>query len=179
MSSPVVCVLMFLGDCVHVFSCSVIVSCYWIVFMPLYSCPCIHALVLMPSYSCPRTLIDSWFVICYSLNELSVCLLVSCYPASIVLSLVFHGFVYVLPVWSFIKPLFRYIVRLGPTFLFHRLTPPNRGMARSSILWKNLTPLVVWEYTGRQESVDIWHYQCYHPPYWSPWHLRLGCNPKP
>ena len=59
-------------------------------------------------------------------DSLSVSLLVvSCYPTSIVLRLVFHGFVYVLPVWSFIKPLFRYIVDLGPTFLFHRLTPRN------------------------------------------------------
>ena len=88
-----------------------------LVFMPSCSCPCAHALMRMPSCSCPCLLIDS----------LSVSLLtVSCYPASIVLSLVFHGFVYVLSVWSFIKPLFLYIVHLGPTLPFHRLTSPNR-----------------------------------------------------
>ena len=42
------------------------------------------------------------------------------------------------------------------------LIPPEKlytetgGMARSSILLKNLTPLVVRN--GRQESVDIWHH---------------------
>ena len=35
-----------------------------------------------------------------------------------------------------------------------------------------------WECTGRQESVDIWFYQCYHPSYRSPWHLRIGSNPQ-
>ena len=101
-------VLMFLGYCVQVFSCSCIVSCSCIALMPLYSCPW---------YSCPCT---HALVLSLIHDSLSVSLL---FPASIILSLVFHGFVYVLPVWSFIKPLFLYIVHLGPTFLFHRLRP--------------------------------------------------------
>ena len=42
----------------------------------------------------------------------------------------FHGFVYVLPVWSFSKPLFRYIVHLGPTFLFHLASHPVTVIAQ-------------------------------------------------
>ena len=97
-----------------------------LVLMPSCSCRRIHALVLMPSYSCPRihAFVLMPFITYLLVWPLFMCR-VNCYPASIVLSLVFHGFVYVLPVWSFIKPLFRYIVHLGPTFFFHRLTPPN------------------------------------------------------
>ena len=53
-----------------------------------------HALVLMPSCACPRI---------HALYSLFMCR-VSCYPASIVLSFVFHGFVYVLPVCPLLNP---------------------------------------------------------------------------
>ena len=81
-----VCVLMFV--CILMFLYSPMPSC---ILMFLCSpMPWTHALVHMPLIP----------------DSLSVSLLVvSCYPTSIVLSLVFHGFVYVLPVWSFIKPL--------------------------------------------------------------------------
>ena len=94
---------------------------------PSYSCPCIHALELMPLYSCPCThaLVLMPFIPYLLVCSLFMCRVVNCYPASIVLSLVFHGFVYVLPVWSFIKPLFGYIVHVGPTFFFYSLTIRN------------------------------------------------------
>ena len=112
----------FLCLCVLMFVYSLmlcIVSCSCVVLV-LHPCPCIHALALMPLYSCPR----AQALVSSLIRYLLVCSAVSCFPASIVLSLVFHGFVYVLPVWSFIKPLFCYIVHMGPSFFIasHPLT---------------------------------------------------------
>ena len=126
-------VLGLLCSCGLMFVYSLMFLCctHALVVMPLNSCPHAHALVLMPSCSGPRAhalvRMPSCSCPCHHAlipDSLSVSLLVVyCNPASIVL--MFHGFVYVLPVWSVIKPLFLYIVHLGPTFLFHRLTPRN------------------------------------------------------